>query len=86
MTIDRALAFLILISVIGVSYPAETYVLYRAVGSKLPFAVGAKDYAEVLRKALSHARSGAPSFAKLNLLSRTFRRAATTAFQSAARA
>ena len=69
---------------IGASYPAETYVLYRAVGSKLPLAVGAKDYAEVLRKAFSHAGNGAPSLAKLNLLSRTLRRAATTAFQSAA--
>ena len=64
---------------IGSRYPVETYILYRAVGSRLPLAVGAADFVELLRRSFTHVRKLPPSLPKLQLLRRTLRRGASHA-------
>lgn len=64
---------------IGTGYPVETYIFYRAVGSRLPLATGAADFGELLRQSFAHTRKWPPSVSKLHLLRRTLRRGAAYA-------
>ena len=56
-------------------YPVETYLLFRAVGNRVPAVVGETDFARVLELAIKHALSFPISAAEFQLLRRTLSRA-----------
>ena len=61
---------------IGERYPVETYLLYRAVGSRVPAVAGAADMDEAFARVRAHASAPPMTWAKAQLVRRAIARAA----------